>query len=815
MNLKTLLIVITIIISPLLSYGQLFVDITGKVVNANTGEPLQGANVLIEQTPLGGATDENGLFSIRNLPIGNYTISASVIGYEIQKLLIHAESKNITINFSLTSRTLEGENIIVSASRAITGKTPIAFSNIDSRTLSEKYSTQELPLLLDEVPSLYSYSYTGNGMGYSEIKIRGFDATRIAVTVNNVPLNDPEDHVTYFYDIADLSGNVQDIQVQRGVGNSLYGTAAIGGSVNILTKGAGTKPGITLSGTSGSYNTRRLTFSFGTGYIENKYSAYGRFSKLQTDGYRNDSGVDASSYFLSASRYDRDMTTTFNLFGGPLKAKFAWFGISKDQLDDEKKRRTNFYSPSESNGFFDDQKDDFLQSHYQLINDWRISEEMRLENTLFHIKGDGFFLDYKFGRNPTEYNLILVDSSKSDLLRKQIVDKWQWGWLPRLTLLRENWSLALGGELSLFGSKHWGEVTWIKENHQTLPDNKYYGYQTDKSSATVYAHVVYGLGEKTDLMFDLQYQRINSKFDQEIIGGFNKDYEYTLQYNFLSPRFGINQQVNENVTTFANFSIAKREPKDSDVYDANDVDTTPRFGTNSKGTLNSEDPLIDAETLYDYELGAMWRNSDASVKINLFWMDIRDEIVQTGLRDGIGLPIYYNAEKSIHRGIEIDAYASNSKGFYLSGNLSLNDNYFVAYNEVVEGVYDGSGNLISFFDRSDKKIGGFPGYLAGLKVGYRNKVLSSFIQTRFVGRQYLDNSETEELSIDGYNVFNFFISYDIAEDIKIPLRLQVNVDNIFSTKYETSGYVYYYEGFIPEYIPAALQNVSITMVLTF
>ena len=808
MNLKTLLIVSIIIISPLHSYGQSFVDITGKVVNSNTGKPLQGANVLIEQTSLGGATDENGLFSIRNLPIGNYTISASVIGYEIQKLLIYAESKNLTINFSLTSKTLEGENIVVSGSRAITGKTPIAFSNIDSRTLSEKYSSQELPMLLDEVPSLYSYSFTGNGMGYSEIKIRGFDATRVAVTINGVPLNDPEDHVTYFYDIADLSANIQDIQVQRGVGNSLYGTAAIGGSVNIITKGTGTKPGITISGTSGSYNTRRLNFSFGTGYIENKYSAYGRFSKLETDGYRNDSGVDSWSYFLSGSRYDRDMTTTFNVFGGPLVAKFAWFGISKDSLEHEDRRRSNFYSPSKANGFFDDQKDDFLQSHYQLINDWRISEGMRLENTLFHVKGDGFFLDYKFNRKPDEYNLVLVDSSRSDLLRKQIVDKWQWGWLPRLTILRENWSLTIGGELSFFGAKHWGEVTWVKENNLTLPNNKYYGYQTDKSSATVYSHVVYGLSEKTDLMFDLQYQRLNSNFDQEIIGGFNNNYEYSLNYNFLAPRMGINRQVNENISAFANFSIAKREPKDSDVYDANDIDTTPRFGANSDNTLNFDDPLIDAETLYDYELGAMWRNTDASVKINLFWMDIRDEIVQTGLRDGIGLPIYYNAEKSIHRGIEVDAFVSNSRGFYVSGNLSLNDNYFVAYNEVVEGLPDP-------FDRSGNKIGGFPGYLTGLKVGYRNKAVSSFIGTRFVGRQYLDNSETEALSINGYNVSSFFISYDFAEGIKLPLQLQFNVDNVFSTKYETSGYVYFYKGFIPEYIPAALRNVSITMVVKF
>ncbi|MCH8300223.1 MAG: TonB-dependent receptor [Candidatus Marinimicrobia bacterium] len=815
MILKTLSTVIMLFAFPLVSNGQSFIDVTGKVVNSNTGEPLQGANILIEKTSFGGASDKNGLFSIRNLPLGNYTISVSVIGYEIEKQLIQAESKDIIILFSLTSRTLEGENVVISGSRAVTGKTPIAFSNIDSRTLSEKYSSQEVPLLLDEVPSLYSYSYTGNGMGYSEIKIRGFDATRIAVTVNNVPLNDPEDHVTYFYDIADFSGNIQDIQVQRGVGNSLYGTAAIGGSVNILTKGAGTEPGMKLSGTWGSYNTRRLNFSYGTGIINNTYSTYGRFSKLETDGYRNDSGVDSWSYFLSGTRYDRDMTTTFNVFGGPLVAKFAWFGISKDKLEDEDERRTNYYSPSESNGFFDEQKDDFLQSHYQVLNDWKVSENVRLENTLFHVKGDGFFLDYKFNTKPDEYNLVLVDSSRSDLLRKQIVDKWQWGWLPRLTIFRENWSLTIGGELSVFGAKHWGEVTWVKENNLTPPNNKYYGYQTDKSSATIYTHVVYGLSEKTDLMFDLQYQRLNSNFDQEIIGGFKNDYEYRLNYNFLAPRMGINQQVNENISAFANFSIAKREPKDSDVYDANDFDTTPRFGANSDNTLNFDDPLIGEETLYDYELGSMLRNSSGYVKLNLFWMDFRDEIVQTGLRDDIGLPIYYNAEKSVHRGIEVDAFASNSRGFYISGNLSLNDNYFVAYNEVVEYVYDESGNLIPFFDRSDNQIGGFPGYLAGLKAGYRNKAFSSFIGTRFVGRQYLDNSETEALSIDGYNVSSLFMSYDLTEGVKMPLHLQLNVDNIFSTKYETSGYVYYYEGFIPEYIPAAVRNTSITVTVKF
>ena len=807
MNLKTLLIVITIIVSPLLSYGQLFVDITGKVVNSNTGEPLQGANVLIEQTSLGGATDENGLFSIRNLPVGNYTISASVIGYEIQKKLIYTESKNITINFSLTSKILEGENIIVSASRAITGKTPIAFSNIDSRTLSEKYSSQELPLLLDEVPSLYSYSFTGNGMGYSEIKIRGFDATRIAVTINNVPLNDPEDHLTYFYDIADLSANIQDIQVQRGVGNSLYGTAAIGGSVNILTKGAGTEPGITLSATSGSYNTRRLNFSYGTGYIENKYSAYGRFSKLQTDGYRNDSGVDSWSYFLSASRYDRDMTTTFNIFGGPLKAKFAWVGVAQELLDDENDRRTNFYSPSEFNSFFDDQKDDFLQSHYQLLNDWKVSKNIRLENTFFHVKGDGFFQDYVSGADPSEFNLS--DTDLNDVVRRNVVDKSQWGWLPRLTLHEESWSLTMGGELSLFNSDHWGEVVWANNNSATPPNNRYYGYKSDKLSATVYVHGVMDIDDLTSLMLDIQYQHIGSSFVQEKVGAFTNGYEYELNYNFISPRIGINRKISEELSAFANLSIAKREPRDADIYDSDDPSAEPLFELNSNGTLNFQKPLIDEETLYDYEIGSSWRNSVSSIKLNLYWMDFRNEIVPTGQLDDIGQPIYFNADQSIHRGIEIDGSHSFYDNLYLSGNFSLNDNYFVTYNEV---GYDGIGNKIPL-DRSTNKIAGFPNYLGGIKLGYRNEINGLFIHTRFVGKQYLDNSQTESLSIKSYKVVNLYIGHDFSHGEKpLPLSIQVHVNNLLNTKYETHGSVYSDTAF---FIPAALRNASITMVVKF
>ena len=815
MNYLNIITGVIITLVPIFSNAQTSSEISGSVRNAIDNKPIFGANVLIEGTTFGAATNESGQFIIRGVPAGEFTISAGVIGYDVRKQKITVGPTALSVFFSLYPRILEGENVVVSATRAISGKTPVAFSNVDSRTLTEKYSSQELPMLLDEIPSLYSYSYTGNGMGYSEIKIRGFDATRIAVTVNGVPLNDPEDHVTYFYDIADLTGNVQDIQVQRGVGNSLYGTAAIGGSVNILTKGADTEPGITLSGTSGSYNTRRLNFSYGTGIINNTYSTYGRFSKLETDGYRKDSGVDSWSYFLSGSRYDRDMTTTFNVFGGPLVAKFAWFGITEEQLEDEDERRTNFYSPSESNGFFGEQVDDFLQSHYQLLNDWKVSKNVRLENTFFHVKGDGFFQDYKFNRKSNEYNLVSVDATatRTDLVRKKNVDKSQWGWLPRLTYVKEPWSLTIGGELSLFNANHWGEVVWTKNNSATPPNNKYYSYETGKQSFTIYTHALYGIDENTDLMLDIQYQHIGSSFVQDTIGAYTNGYEYELNYDFLSPRIGINRKFSEGLSAFANFSIAKREPRDADIYDADDPFNPPLFKSNTDGELNFDDPLIGEETLYDYELGGRLRNSSGYVKLNLFWMDFRDEIVPTGLQDDIGLPVYFNAEKSIHRGIEVDAFWSLAAGLYFSGNLSLNDNYFVKYNEP---LHDAEWTLI-IFDRSDNQISGFPGYLGGFKVGYREKNVSSFLQARFVGRQYLDNSQTKKLSINSYRVLNFGVGYDFTSSkSQLPLVLQLNVNNILDSKYETHGAV---DGTIDSrtafFIPAALRNAYLTVTLKF
>jgi len=391
------------------------------------------------------------------------------------------------------------------------------------------------------------------------------------------------------------------------------------------------------------------------------------------------------------------------------------------------------------------------------------------------------------------------------------VDKSQWGWLPRVTLSKEDWSLSIGGEFSFFNSDHWGEVVWTKESNQSPPENRYYGYRANKSSSTLYAHGVYNLNDLTDLMLDFQFQHLRNDFDQEVVGAFQNNYEYNLNYNFLSPRIGINRILTDKLSIFANFSIAKREPRDADIYDADNPFVLPLFRVIADNNLDFDTPLVSEETLYDYELGSTWRTSTAYLKTNLFWMDFRNEIVPTGQVDEIGLPVYFNADKSIHRGIEVDALLNFSTGYYLSGNYSLNDNYFVRYNEV---GFDAKGEMISL-NRTGNIISGFPDYLGGFKVGYRGDNAFSFLQARFIGRQYLDNSQTAELSIDSYRVLNFGIGYDFTDsESQLPIVLQLNFNNIFSTKYETHGFV---GGTIEDrtafFIPAALRNAYLTLAI--
>ncbi|HPG40969.1 MAG TPA: TonB-dependent receptor [bacterium] len=802
MNPKTFQsLVIAFLIAFPWGYDLYAFSIQGRVLAVDRSA-IENANILIPELQRGAASDADGEFHITGLPAGHYTVQVSHIGYEPVIKTVTIENADVALDITLHLSVLKGRQITISATRARERVTPVAYTDITAQQVQQKYWAQEIPLLLDEAPGVYAFSYTSSGLGYSEVKIRGFDATRVGVTINDVPLNDPLDHVTYFYDLPDISANVRDIQVQRGVANSLYGTGALAGSVNIKTETAGDARYINFTTVNGSYNTRKNTLSFGSGLVNNTYSFYGRYSQVKSDGYRDMSWVDSWSYFFSATRYGKNLTTTVNLFGGPMRAHFAWEGITKQEMKINRKLNYDDYKNA---------ADNFNQPHYQLLNEWQMLKNLTVSSTLFYIKGDGYYEQLKYGRDLAEYNLPEfiennITVTETDLVRQKWVDKKQYGWIPCLEYKLKNHTLSLGGEMSIFRSHHWGEVTWAANlPPNVMPGHEYYQYNIDKNSVAVYINDLMQITQNLYLKADLQYQYQSMEFAQKRLGAFY-GYNYKLNYNFITPRLGLNYNINNNLNVFGNFSTANREPRDSDIYDADDPAALPLFRTMNPDRGIYRDPYIKAETLYDFETGAGLQFDLWQLKLNAFWMNFNNEIVATGGITDDGYPIYGNAKRSVHRGIELDFKADLPRQFTLAANTSYSDNYFVEYTEYLWNA-DWSGNVA--YSRNGNAIAGFPALMSNLRINKTIGGLFLSAHVQHIGRIYLDNTQQQELSIAPYQVVNLSAGFNLP-DWLTPLQLStaVHVNNVLNRKYELSGYTW--DG-VAYYLPAAERNFYVTI----
>lgn len=792
------ILVLMFIFNAMLSAQGLF-EFKGVVRDSLTGRPLEGANLVFEGKVAGTKTDGSGRFSLRAQAKFPQKVKISYVGYKTKKIAVSSQNTGVTV--LLSPGCLSAQEVVVSALGSKDGS-PVAYTDMGRDEIKEKNQGQEIPLLISDIPGVYSYSLTGSQAGYSEIRIRGFDPTRVAVTLNSVPLNDPEDHVAYFYDIPDLTNSVSGIQVQRGVGSSLYGSSAIGGSVSLQTESNPLESGITLSTSLGSYNSKKYSLSFNSGLVSDRYSFYGRFSKVTSEGYRDDSYLRAWSYFLSANRYDGNFKTTFNAFGGPVESHFAWTGITKEDM--AVNRRMNYDGPEFNNGFKDN-SDNFLQNHYQLLNEWQAFPSLSLMSSLYIIKGDGYYETYKAQASYAKYGMESASlSGRTDLLRRKCVDKVEYGWAPKAQFTSGPSTLILGGNLDIFASYHFGQLRWVKDPPEDLRANQEFEvYYSRKNSFSLYAQEELALSEKLSLMADLQYKHIYYNLAQRQMNPY-PGYCYWIQYNFLTPRVGINYKIMDDFSIFGNFSMAKREPKDSDIYDASSLDTPPEFKM-VNGFYDFSAPAIDPETVYDYEIGLKKRIALTEFTLNLYRMNFSHEIVATGRVLDDGRIVYGNADKSVHSGIELAAKTDTFAGFSFSGNLSLSDNHFKSYSEPVS---DDKGK-ITYCDRSGNSISCFPDRMLNLRLDYRISALRISYYTRYAGIQYLDNSESSALSVDPYWVSSAAIALDTGELLSFKnLRLAFNVNNIFNKLYCTTGSV---DGSTAYYIPGAERNCSFSI----
>ena len=690
-------------------------------------------------------------------------------------------------------RTVELDDVNIMSTRA-TKTTPVAFTNISGEQIEKVNFGQDLPYLLSMTPSAITTSDAGGGIGYTTLRVRGVDATRINVTANGIPINDAESHSVFWVNLPDLASSVKDIQVQRGAGTSTNGAGAFGASVNLQTGHSALKPYAEFSGSYGSFNTHKETVKVGTGLIGDHWTFDARLSNISTDGYIDRATVGLNSYYLQGAYYTDNTSVKLITFAGKERTYHAWNYASKEEMAEYgRKYNSCGYMYTDENGvahYYDDQTDNYVQKNWQLLVNHAFSPTWNLNVGLHYTKGDGYYQEYKDGRTLVEYALqpfmqdgALVD--ESDLVRKKAMDNHFGGGVFSLNYKDERLNASLGGALNRYEGDHFGKVLWVKNYAGMLsPDHEYYRNVGTKTDGNVYLKADYSLTDNLNAYADLQYRHIdytiegnNDKWNSVTNDGLQRlDIDDT--FDFFNPKFGLSWQINDHNRVFGSFSVAQKEPTRNNYTD---------------GKL-LEHPK--AERLLDYELGYVFANKWLNIGANLYYMDYKDQLVLTGELNEIGEPVAANVPESYRMGVELMAGVKLDCGFTWDINATLSKNRVKDFTETLyEDEWVGGEQWTT--KKGDTHIAFSPDFILNNQFGYNYKGFSASLQSQYVSKQYMSNADCENHVLDAYFVSNLNLAYTFKLPSLKSVTVGCTVYNLFNEEYENNGYAgsgFYYDG---------------------
>lgn len=765
--------------------------------------------------------DEAGAYVFSDLPAGRYRVSvqhpsASTPPVEITFLTVHAEH---LVTLILTRRTVVTSEVVEVTDRANRAESPAAFSNLSRVDLEERAQIKDIPAVLSELPSTTWFSENGNGAGYNYVSIRGFDQRRISVMIDGVPQNDPEDHNVYWINFYDLTGALEDIQVQRGAGTTISGPPSIGGSINLVTRQLSPEPWAKVAlgyGTftgqlpetpsdaliadnafpCGAYNTQRYTAEANSGLLGKRFVLYGRLSHVCSSGYRDWSWSQYWRGFLGGAWYGDTQSLTVRVFGGPQSDALAYYGIAKDANDDELERRGNYGAPADGRT---GAREEFAPYQGYITHNYVMNPRLALNNTLFFSTSSGYFdFDgswgdpYYFRIDETEFPEFYLDSSDpnyagipSDTMLRAFVQNQQVGWLPRVTRTQEfaggaSGELNAGLELRMHRSLHWGRIqqaSFSSEAQAALvgeeADRHYYEYQGGKDIFSPYVNERIQLG-RLRLDGNLQVVAQRYRFFGEKYG----ENDFTVPYLFVNPRLGAHLAVSSRLTGFVSGAYTQREPRLKELYDAENA---------SYGAVPALES-VRPEKLLDLEAGTHFQGELFRVTGNLFYMDFQDEIVKTGGLDQFGQPYYGNADLTRHMGVELEGAVQVLEGLELTGNVSYSQNRFIRFTEYLD-----NGQAVS---RDGNPIAGFPDLLGNLRASYRWGGLMAAVDARYVGDQFTDNS-ADTLDdgtsaqgigrVDAYTLLNAQLAWTPRQKPLRGLTLSAELQNLTDARVLMAG----------------------------
>jgi iron complex outermembrane receptor protein len=788
--LKKLFIIATAILMPLLASAQF--SITGKITEKNSGLALKSASISLENPSLSTRTDLNGNFTFKNLKTGNYLIKVTYIGYKTLEKSISLDG-NVNLALELIPNNLIADEVLVRATRA-SENSASTYRNISKEELEKNNLGQDLPFLLNQTPSVVVSSDAGNGIGYTGIRIRGSDPTRLNVTINGIPYNDPESQGTFWVNLPDFASSVDNIQIQRGVGTSTNGAGAFGGSLNIQTTTKQDSAYAELNNTFGSYQTLKNTINAGTGLINNKFSFDGRLSRIKSDGYIDRGSSMLKSYFLSGAYYGKKDLIRVNVFSGSEKTYQAWNGVPENLL---KTNRT-------FNGFtYDDQTDNYTQDHYQFLYSHTFSDKLSANTALHYTYGRGYFEEFKedqmlenYGINPAIVGGSAID--RSDLIRRRWLDNDFYGLTYSLNYNpSKELIFTLGGAYNEYDGDHFGEVIrgqFIPIANTISPYYKGNGFKTDFNT---YAKADLELG-KMKLFADLQYRSVSYRVNGTDKNRMNLDQEDFL--HFFNPKFGMTYSLNSMNNVYASVAVANKEPNRDDY-----INSTP-----------ANRPL--SENLLDIEAGYRLGGSRFNAGINTYAMIYRNQLVLTGKVNDVGEYIRQNVEDSYRYGIEADARLQINNKLAWSVTASISDNKIKNFTEYVDD-YDNGGQIVNNYSNTDLAFS--PNFIGSGELSWQAfKKTEIALLSKYVGNQYLDNTSNSKRSLDAFFINDLRLRYNTSFKGVKNIGLTLLVNNVFSELYEANGYTfsYLYGGdFTTEnfYYPQAPRNFLLALSLKF
>lgn len=742
-------------------------SVSGNVSDKNTGDKLPSANIILNNNLKSSISDFNGNYSINNLKKGNYIIKISFMGYKTIEKQISLD-KNLKMNFSMEINSVMEDEVIIKAIRAYE-KSPITFKNLDKKEISSINLGQDLPVLLESTPSLVSSSDAGAGIGYTSLRIRGTDMTRINLTINGIPLNDPESQMTYLVDLPDLAASSDNIQVQRGVGTSTNGASAFGASINIQTDKLRAKPYAEVNSSAGSFETIKNSLAFGTGLLNNKWCFDARLSKLNSEGYIDRAFSNLKSFYTSASYYGENSILKLIISSGKEKTYQAWGGVPKSML---KTNRT--YNPYT----YDNEVDDYTQTHYQLHFSKKINEHLNLNTALFLIQGKGYYEQYKENKKFSDYSLenVIISNdtiSKTNLIQRKWLDNSYYGLTYSLNYHTKKLQAYLGGAISNYDGDHFGKLIWSQYASNGFKDYRWYLNNGEKKDFNIFAKVEYSLSDKFNLYGDVQYRKIeySIKGNDDDLNNIDQDHNF----NFINPKTGIFYQINKNQKAYFSFAVSNREPNRSNYCNADN------------GNMPTKERLLD------YELGYTFKTKNFVAEANLYYMDYKDQLVLTGKINDIGAAIMTNVPESYRLGIELSSEYKFTKNLKWNINASFSKNKVLNFTEFVD-------NWSSPYIQISEKLGTTdlalsPEIIAGSIISYNfKKNFEIKFISKYVGRQYIDNTSCKERSLDPYFVNNINLVYRYYPKFLKEIDFNLIVNNIFSEEYESNAWVYsFYE----------------------